>query len=690
MDNDALVRRLMTTFVTELEDHLQAFDRDLLVLESRVGVHPDDDLMAQLFRTAHTLKGAARAVDQEVVAEAAHTMETALAAMREGGRTVEQADVQALFDEVDRLRSVYESLRPVPSQVAIQADPVRTPFAPALASGEIRLPAERIDRMVTLSSQLLIARERGERFAEELASIADTVSRWEARGTRSGAARDVAQLERVRWLRQRLAALNAVAVADRRVLEQAAALLEAEVLRLRMLPFANVCEGFYRAVRDLARDTDKSVELIVRGGDVELDRALAEPVRDALLHVIRNAVAHGIEPPRQRLAASKRAVGRITLTAVNEGTRVVLEVADDGAGIDVDALVARAQALGLTVPDEPAARLRLVFAAGLSTVTEVSPLAGRGVGLDAARVLVEAHRGSIDVDSEPDRGTRFELRLPQSLSTAHALLVELGSTVYALDVNDIEALRRFQHDELLIADGRDALLHQGSPVPVVPLADMLGLPGAAPRSDGDSVQAAILADGQGRAAFVVDRWLGEQTVIVRDLGRRLRHVRGVSGSTLLADGRIVLVLRAGELLDLARKVRPRTSLRESKREKAVTRKRLLVADDSVTTRTLVAGILEGAGYLVSTAADGLAAWQLLQTNGADLVISDVDMPRLDGFALTKNIRASPRLRHVPVVLVTAHESEADRERGLAAGAEAYVRKSTFDQTELLNVVAGLL
>jgi two-component system chemotaxis sensor kinase CheA len=502
--------------------------------------------------------------------------------------------------------------------------------------------------------------------------------------------------DRLGRLEQDLERLTAALDQDGRrlaYLDQVARQLDSEVRRVRMLPFAEACQGLERAVRDLAQAGGKQVDLVVEGGRVELDRSVLEGLKDPLNHLVRNAVDHGIEPSERRRAAGKPPVGRVTVAAELRGSQVEVVVADDGAGLDLDALRAVARKRGLPEPPEGSDMTHLIFLPGLSTAPIITDVSGRGVGLDVVKQRVEQLHGTIELASEPGRGTRFTLAVPLTLTTIRALLVVAGGQALAFPTTNVRKLILVGPDDVHRAGGREVLVTEGAPLPIAALAEALGL--AVPKPAGAAASgrrpALIAAAGERRMAFVVDELLTEQEVVVKALGARIRRVRNFSGGTILPSGRVALVLNVAQLVRTALGRAPGATLAPAAPAAApLAAKRLLVVDDSITTRTLEKSLLEAAGYQVATAVDGADAWRFLQEQGADLVLSDVEMPRMDGLELTEAIRASPRFTDLPVVLLTARASEHDKARGVEVGADAYLVKDEFDQRALLETVAQLL
>jgi two-component system chemotaxis sensor kinase CheA len=495
----------------------------------------------------------------------------------------------------------------------------------------------------------------------------------------------------LRQLEKELDRLVVAVIADGRVLKEAAGAIDEEVRRVRMLPFAEACQGLDRMVRDLARSTGKEVELAVEGGDVELDRSVLEGLKDPLRHMVRNAVDHGAEPPDERRAAGKPAALRLTVAAVLRGATVEVIVADDGRGLDLDALRQQARRRHLPEPADDREASRLIFLPGMSTAPLITDVSGRGVGMDVVKSRVEALHGTVDLASAPGRGTRFTLAVPLTLTTLRVLLVSTAGQTFAIPGSAVWKLVRIDPAWLRAIEGRQMLALGETPVPVASLAETLGLRGREAATPAGKARAVVLSAADQKAAFVVDDFQAEQEVVVKNLGARVRRLPHVWAATILPSGRIAPVLAAPNLVRTALRSGPAAPVAAApERDAPKAKKRILIADDSVTTRTLEKSILEAAGYEVMAVADGAAAWQSLQEHGADLVVSDVDMPHMDGFALAEAVRASRRFYDLPVVLVTARETEEDKARGIAVQADAYLGKSGFDQKNLLETIAQLL
>ncbi|RME50649.1 MAG: hybrid sensor histidine kinase/response regulator, partial [Caldilineae bacterium] len=476
-----------------------------------------------------------------------------------------------------------------------------------------------------------------------------------------------------------------------------------DMKQVLMLPFGQLLRIFPRMVRDMARAQNKEVELVIQGEEVEIDRRILEGLKDPLIHLVRNSVDHGLEPPDERQQAGKPRRGTVTLAVSQQSaSKIELLVADDGGGIDVERVKAAAVREGHLTPSEAEAlseadALALIFRSAVSTSPIVTELSGRGLGLAIVRERIEAMGGRVFVSTARHIGTTFQIILPVTLSTFRGILVACGGRQFVIPTLNVERVLRFRRSQLKRVENRDTLTVNGDVLSVVSLAGVLGLP-PAPNGDrpAEFVPALILSGGGRRIVFTVDAIIREQEVLVKGLGRQLARVRNIAGATILGDGQAVPILHPADLLKSAVEVTTTTtpSYAGAPESAPETAERppasILVVEDSITSRTLLTNVLEAAGYRVKTAVDGVDAYTTLKTEPFDLIVSDIQMPRMDGFELTAKVRADPQLGHLPVVLVTSLSAPEDRERGIEVGADAYIMKSSFDQANLLEIVKRLI
>ena len=495
--------------------------------------------------------------------------------------------------------------------------------------------------------------------------------------------------------------------------------MDEDIKRLRLLPFHTITTNLARMARDLAQQSGKEAALTILGGDSQLDKRVLEELKDPLIHLLRNAIDHGIEPPEQRLAAGKPRAGQITLSAERSDSDIVVRVADDGAGLDVDAIrqvlskSASTRRAGMDAEDLSENDLvDAIFSLGVTTSRMLTDVSGRGVGLSVVRKNVEALHGRIGVDYWPGQGTSFSLILPISLTGMHGLLVRAGEQTFAIPLDSVERTLALSPGQVFHLDGRAMIRGQEQPVPLARLSEVLELPAAAadgqPReqlvvilSVTERFDAAVEGQHQGgrrqaqKVAFIVDALIGEQEIVIKDLGGQLTRVAGVAGATVLGSGEVVLVLNAADLVKLAAQRSQPAAQAADPAEQAPTvpaaPRSILVVDDSITTRTLEKNILEAAGFQVRIAVDGCEALELIRASGLpDMVITDIIMPNMDGFELTRVLKRDERTARVPVILVTSLDSAEDKKRGMEVQADAYIVKSSFDQANLLETIAQLM
>ncbi|MDO8811005.1 MAG: hybrid sensor histidine kinase/response regulator [Gallionella sp.] len=498
--------------------------------------------------------------------------------------------------------------------------------------------------------------------------------------------------------------------------------LEERVHAARLLPLSTVFALFPRMVRDLAKGQDKEVELVIEGGEIGVDKRILEEIKDPLMHLLRNAVDHGIEAQPERERQGKPRGGTVQLRAVREGSGVLLEVRDDGRGLDREAI--RQVALKRGLHDEatlaamtPAQLQQLIFAPGFSTSTFVTELSGRGVGLDVVRVNVERLKGDIRMESSPQQGTAMQVRLPLSLATTRLLLASVGDRLYGLPIEFVHSSRRVREEDIFTLEGRSAISLDGQPVIAPRLADLLELPDSYPEPQADFVGrdssrqgsqksvgmnpdlrnpptvCIVIQVGDERLGLRVDELLDEEEVVAKPLGAPLTRVRNVSSMAILGSGEICAVLNPADLVRTAHKTSAEFGMRNAElnpHSAISTPHSILLVEDSALVRAMEKRILEDAGYDVVAAVDGMDALNALGRHPFAAVVSDIVMPNMDGLTLTARIRREPRYKDLPEILVTSLASDEDKRRGLEAGANAYIPKPSFDQRVLLETLQRLI
>ena len=747
MTDDEFLAKLREAFAIEAEEHLQAMTAGLLELEKAPDAPGRPQIIETVFRDAHSLKGAARAVSRGDIESVCQALEGIFAQWKKTAPPVAAETFDLLNRAIDLLArllrqpdtatgaaeraEIAELVRqlggpPAPAPAAPAQKPAAAVPPPAASAPEPPAPAEseapqlggavrvrmaKLDTLLRRAEEMLAVKLSTSRHAAELHALGGVLGAWRKEWgkvrafTHPGSAgQSPAALTKLaaflEWnqgymltVEQRLTALAATAARDERTAGTLIDDLLADAKRLVMLPFATLLDVFPKLVRDLARAQDKDIALHLDGREVEIDKRILHEMKDPLLHLVRNAIDHGLEAPAARRAAHKPAAGQLRLAVTPlDGGKVEILVADDGAGIDVEKVKASAVRTSAVSADEAraldgAAALALIFTSGVSTSAIITEISGRGLGMAIVRERVERLGGTVAIETGRGAGTAFRIVLPVTLATFKGVLVSAGGQTFVVPTAKIERIRRVARAEIRRADGRETILHEGAEIPLVWLDEVLDLPLHA--TVGAQVELMLLGPAERRVAFAVDAVLSEQEVLVKNLGKPLLRVRHFAGATILGSGTPALILNAAELLQSA--LRPAAAPRPARPQEAPQRTRsILVADDSITARMLLKNILESAGYRVTTATDGMDALTALQARAFDALVSDVEMPRLDGFELTTKVRADEKLAALPVVLVTSLGSREHQERGVAVGANAYIVKSSFDQSNLLEVLSLLV
>ncbi len=725
---------LLDAFRAEVRDRVGALQAGLLALEG--AAHPRQ-LVRGLFRDAHTVKGSARVLGLDGVLRVAHGLEDLLGLLREGRLEVRPGlvdlllcacdviaralpggdlDGPALDPVVDALAAVaggapvaVPPLPPLPGPPAppLLAVPAQAPAAAPVHDGalppvagrppaeSVRVSAEKVHGLLQAVGEAGLEARRVEQATGALLALARDSS------VRASAVRQAAAAAGTALPPELTAALDRLTGAGaqvegavrglRELVEDSAggmAAVRDGALGLAMVPVRSAYAPLPRLVREVARSGGREVELVLLGDDVELDKQVLEAVTDALTHLVTNAVDHGCRPPAERRAAGRPERCTVTVRARSGGGTVVLEVADDGDGIDEDAVRARAVALGLLPAGAAAsgpALLGLLCTPAFSTSTTVTATSGRGVGLDVVAAAVEGLGGSVEVRSTRGAGTTFVLTLPVTLGVLRCLVARVGGERYALPVTGVVesvSLRPGQGGRVHTVAGAAVLERDGACLPLLDLAAAVGAPaGEPPRA------AVVVRSAAGVVAWAVDRLEGEAELVVSDLGPFLGPVAGTAGCTLDADGSVLLLLDLRELAERAARSVPAP---RPVPETPPRRPRVLVVEDSVGVRELERVVLEGAGFDVVTAVDGLDGAARLRGEPVDLVLSDVEMPGMDGLELTRTVRRTRGWEDVPVVLMTSRGEDAARQAGLDAGCSAYLLKSEFDQDDLVATVRRMV
>ena len=801
-------------FKEEADTHLLTLQRRLVELESD---QTNKKLINEIFRAAHTIKGNAQMVGFRDIVTIAGGMEDVFAELREGKLTIEPQTNDLLFEAIDTLNNFLEYwqrgqkyqtdtvaltarltaiARPhevvSPEEFAVMSPVVAMPALASANTGPrnppaslnddvIRVAVRKLDDLMNIAGELVLGKMQAEATLTNLRKLQELVRSKQRINTpiRNIVKRDTAEavssfelkdmLLQSQMIDQEIENLLKNILRDYEEhtsqLQNRVDELENNILSIRMLPLETIYQDFPRLVRDTARQNGREQpNFSMLGGEIELDKKVLEGVKDPLVHIVRNALDHGIKRPEQRTAAGKSAAGNLTIAASQEGGYVSISVTDDGAGIDPQHIRQTAikkkllsEAKSLATPDDEI--LNLIYEPGFSTAEFVTDISGRGVGMEVVKNNLDRLGGQVQVATQKGLGTTITLRVPLTLATSRALLVRMGEELYAIPAPSIESMIYLSSDEVLSREGRDVILHRNYLIPVVRLEELIapytrathplfqylrankainlpvlvatspnysnggnsnntaaaaleeslmGLTLADPKAhlqirqmqNGtkervglqrlvfERLPAVVVGTGDRRVCFLVDELVDETEVVVKSLSPLLKKALYVNSVTIMGDGRVVLILDIPNLISATRTL-TRSGLRRGK-DKQAPSKRILVVDDSITTRELEKSILEAQGYIVELADDGTVALEMLQNNKLyDLVVSDVEMPRMDGFELTSQIKASPELRALPVIIVSSLNSDANKQKGMKAGAQAYITKGDFNQNNLLDTIEYL-
>ncbi|OXR32818.1 hybrid sensor histidine kinase/response regulator [Pseudomonas umsongensis] len=746
---------LLELFSLEAEAQTQVLSAGLLALERDP---TQADHLESCMRAAHSLKGAARIVGVDAGVSVAHVMEDCLVSAQEGRLYLRPEHIDALLQGTDLLMRIATpnnapGAADIEAYVALMgrlldpmaaAIPSMTPAALVMAELQVEAPAPTIEEPAAPVESLAVSpklarrtTENGERVlrvtAERLNSLLDLSSkslvetlrlkphlatmqrlkRMQSNSQRALENLNVHLKEQVLSLEAREAlddARRLLAESQQLLVEKNAELdefawqasLRAQVLydtalACRMRPFADVLTGQVRMVRDLGRSLGKQVRLEIEGEKTQVDRDVLEKLEAPLTHLLRNAVDHGIESPEQRLLAGKPAEGLIRLRASHQAGLLVLQLSDDGNGVDLEK-VRRSIVERQLSPADTAAQLSeeelltFLFLPGFSlrdTVTEVS---GRGVGLDAVQHMVRQLRGAVVLEQTAGEGSRFHLEVPLTLSVVRSLVVEVGEEAYAFPLAHIERMCDLEPADIVQVEGRQHFWHEGRHVGLVAASQLLQRP--ASQGSQQTLKVVVIRERDAIYGIAVERFIGERTLVVLPLDERLGKVQDISAGALLDDGSVVLIVDVEDMLRSVDKLlntgRLERIARHSNQVVAAARKRVLVVDDSLTVRELQRKLLLNRGYDVAVAVDGMDGWNALRSEDFDLLITDIDMPRMDGIELVSLLRRDNRLQSLPVMVVSYKDREEDRRRGLDAGADYYLAKASFHDDALLDAVVELI
>ena len=743
------MKDLIAIFKAETEEHLTKLDKGLVELEKQ----PDNlELLRGLNREVHTLKGAARVFGFCEIQDIAHRIEDILEGVAAKRTLFNAFTVERIFKGLDAIRTILEKIvhekvidvdvsnlcrdleaclaakqeagtprkgEPIKEQGGEKAQPeVVRPLnegensPPSTQRDEyLRVPLSRADKLLYLVGEVVIHRMKSstkiaetKRFSKitrelqkSISSLSEAVKK-ELSSPNGEVTKWLSQCDaQMQKLREHSLKLYDHVSTEIFHLDPIIDELQARVKEIKMLPLSTVFNAFPRMVRDIASQQGKEVTLVISGEETELDKKVLEGIKTSLIHLLRNCIDHGIEEPEVRGTLGKPRYGTVKVSASHESDNVVITVEDDGRGMDTEQIKQTALKKRL-VSSEDLERmtdrevLNIVFMDGYSTSPMVTDVSGRGMGLDIVRRDITRLKGRVFLDTQKNRVTKFTLVLPLTVAVIQALLVKVQNMLFALPMLSLTECVKVNKDDVSTIEGRMVLPFREHIVPLVRLSEVLGLP--LPREEEAKAKRTMLmvmvTSLDRQIGFIVDEIVGDEEVFIKSLGKHLGKLKNVSGAIIMATGEVAVVLDIEDLLAHCALSPQRVKEKGLRLNVKHQEKRILIVEDAFSTRELEKSILENHGYRVDTAVDGLDALDRMTGNKYDLIVSDIEMPRMDGFELCRTLKKNEGFKNIPFVMVTALQKEEDKRRGMEVGAAAYIVKSAFEQTNLLETIERLV
>ncbi len=760
---EVFFQELLETFQGEATEHLQIVTNGLLELEKGVTGENRHNIVEAVFRSAHSLKGAARAVNLKEIEELCQSLENILAAMREGtcwpvihqfdtlqrainllerllteSATIDYQEIVAMKNDLFQLfreggssqdvyaatnQGVVDDVQHKPDHKISSIKDTVVPESSTMSGqktgmGTIRIATSKLDLVFRQAEEMLVVKLNGRQRIDELREILAEITAWDEQFIRTFQTsqyqpytcnRDGSSLgensDVLAWfcnhnplLKERLYALHRKLRDDQRLFSRMVDEHLHDMKKSLMLPFSSLLGVLPKMVRDLSRDYRKEVDLQISGSEIEMDRRILEAMKDPLIHLLRNSIDHGVEEEgeRQRLAKPTQSILTVAVSQ-QEGNKICIVVTDDGRGINKKKVMQSARKLGRIPRDElenldEHGVLDLSFQAGVTTSPIVTNISGRGVGLAIVKENVDKLGGKVSLVSEPGAGTACTIILPAIMASFRSVFVRVAERLFAIPARHVVKVLRIRRDSIHTIESRECVVVDDQNISLVWLSQLLGLTDLPQNKMSKTLSILNLHAGNISMAFVVDEILWEDEGLVKGFGKQLTRVQNFLGVTILGTGELAPILNVADLMNLA--CMPSGQIAHNDNEKIEDGikkvQSVLVVEDSVTSRILLKNILDAADFHVVTAVDGVDGWTTLKAGDFCAVVADIEMPRMNGFDLTAKIRAHEKFSDLPIVLVTSLDSREDRERGIDVGANAYIVKSAFDQSNLLEVLQRLV
>ena len=779
--------KLLATFKVESDEHLKVISDGLLSLEGKGEKKEKKDVLESIYREAHSLKGAARAVNLEFIQDICQSLENVLSAWKENkiqpspklyntlyaaidmignylsltgaqGHTLDTNSISDLVKELESLKTYAAQFGQEPE--SIEAKPYKSEkkkrtkakkvekkeeikHEDSLAKSNtqpeaaqekliknsvdktIRVSSQKLDKLMQEVEEMLMVKITSRRQMLELKSFNDDIKHWEkmwnhiqtdakllAQGTKSMMLENVEIKHAKKWLQLfdflewqqeyitnlsgKASKLTIASSQDCRVLGGMVDTLLEDTKKVLMQPLGTLLDTFPRMVRDMSQALGKEVLLEIQGSDIEVDRRILEEMKDPMIHLLRNSIDHGIEPPEIRKKKNKSSEGTITISGTQvSGNSIEIVISDNGAGINLEKVKECAVKQGILSQKDieglnPQEAAQLIFHSGVSTSPIITDISGRGLGMGIVSEKVEKLGGQYYLETKPDEGTTIKVLLPLSLATFRGIHVRASGHDFIIPTHNVKRVLRIDRSGIKTVEGKETVCIDKKAFSYEHLSNLLMLE-RNPVEDPSKLFIIILKTAETAVALGVDQILNEQEVFIKGLGKMLKRVKNIGAATVMEWGKVIPILESLDLIkSIAKKPSAKTSVIINQEKMPVKKKRILVVEDSMTARMLLKNILETAGYSVKTAVDGAEGFSMLKQEKPDLLLSDIEMPRMDGLELTKKVRSDEKLKELPVVLCTARGSKEDREKGIELGANAYITKSDFVQSNLLDIIQKLL
>lgn len=660
--DDKTYQILLETFETELREGCQVLIDTLLQLESSEGNNYTENLQT-LFRTAHNIKGAAKSVSLTTISTIAHQLEDQFSVWKSDKNRLTKSQIDASLQQADQLLEAFYALTKHERTQSI-----------------LKVPIDRIERANTKADEFITYKLRFENWLKSI----NQVQRVLSQDRRVHVDLNNQLIKMVHESRQLFGDFS------RAVNE-----LQIHLREMRLISIDTILSPLKRTVRELSNELKKNAVLSISGGDIEMDKAILDLIKDPLQHLLRNAIDHGIESPDVRKKDNKPVQGNICIAVTQDAGYINIEISDDGCGLDPKKIRAKVLQKGLLKSDQidnlsDTEIFKLILLSGFSTAENLSEISGRGVGMSVVTNNLEKMKGKLAIDSKIGQGTTFTLSVPLTLATARGLLVRINQQVFMLPSLLLDGLYDVSLSQLRLVDSDTVFTIQGQTIPVRFLSNLLQLP-----SDDlfktNEFQGILLSGEYGSFLLLVDSIENEQDCVVKPMPNPFDRMPIYLGMTLTGANSLVPVLNTKILSLLAQTYENDFSAIDSTAEISTSVvKKVLVVDDSLTTRSLAANALRAEGFEVITQNDGLIAWELLQEEQIDCVVTDIKMPIMDGFTLTEKIKSTDKLKYIPVIIVTSCESDDEKRRGVTVGADAYLVKSKFNTRSLIDIIKSVL